>query len=85
MRTAIGDLTPMVGVRAACEAFDFPRACFYRKRGLGFLSPAAAAVRHVPRALDCAEREVVLSCLHEERFQNSAPAAVYATLLDEGR
>ena len=75
----------MVGVRAACEAFDFPRASFYRKRGLGVLSPAAAAVRHVPRALDCSEREAVLACLHEERFQNSAPAAVYATLLDEGR
>jgi putative transposase len=85
VRTAIGDLTPTVGVRAACEAFDFPRASFYRKRGLGFLSPAAAAVRYVPRALDCSERAVVLSCLHEERFQNSAPAAVYATLLDEGR
>src|SRR3954452_17218865 len=28
--------------------------------------------------------ETVLSCLHEERFQNSSPAAVYATLLDEG-
>ena len=27
----------------------------------------------------------MLACLHEERFQNSAPAAVYATLLDEGR
>jgi putative transposase len=83
VRTAIGDLTPLVGVRAACEAFDFPRASFYRKRGLGVLSPAA--VRHVPRALVSAEREAVLSCLHEERFQNSAPAAVYATLLDEGR
>jgi putative transposase len=42
-------------------------------------------VRYVPRALNCSEREAVLSCLHEERFQNSAPAAVYATLLDEGR
>ena len=49
------------------------------------LSPAAAAVRFVPRALDSAEREAVLACLHEERFQNSSPAAVYATLLDEGR
>src|SRR5208337_4510883 len=76
VRTAIRDLTPLVGVRAACEAFDFPRASFYRKRGLDFLSPAAAAVRYVPRALVCSEREVVLSCLHEERFQNSAPAAV---------
>jgi putative transposase len=71
-------------VKAACEAFDFPRASFYRK-GLGVLSPAAGAVRFVPRALDSVERETVLACLHEERFQNSAPAAVYATLLDEGQ
>jgi putative transposase len=85
VRAAIGDLTPMVGVRAACEAFDFPRASFYRKKGLGVHSPAAAAVRIVPRALVSAERKAVLACLHEERFQNSAPAAVYATLLDEGR
>jgi putative transposase len=42
-------------------------------------------VRFVPRALDSAEREAVLASLHEERFQNSAPAAVYATLLDEGQ
>ena len=27
----------------------------------------------------------MLACLHEERFQNCAPAAIYATLLDEGR
>src|SRR5579862_1802183 len=74
----------MVGVRAACEAFEFPRASFYRK-GFGALSPAAPAARHVPRALVSAERTAVLACLHEERFQNSAPATVYATLLDEGR
>jgi putative transposase len=73
-----------VGVKAAGVAFNFPRASFYRKRGLGVLSPASAAVRHVPRALVSAERKAVLACLHEERFQNSAPAAVYATLLDEG-
>ena len=85
MRTAIGDLTSMVGVRAACEAFDFPRSSFYRKGFSGVVSPAAAAVRFVPRALDSAQREAVLASLHEERFQNSAPAAVYATLLDEGR
>ena len=84
MRVAIGDLAPMVGVRAACEAFDYPRASFYRK-GFGVLSSAVAAVRHVPRALVSAERNAVLACLHEERFQNSAPAAIYATLLDEGR
>jgi putative transposase len=72
-------------VRAACEAFDFPRSSFYRKGGSGVVSPAAGAARFVPRALDSAEREAVLASLHEARFQNSAPAAVYATLLDEGR
>jgi putative transposase len=85
VRVAIGDLVPMVGVRAACEAFDFPRASFYRSKVLGVLSPAVPAVRHVPRALVSAEREAVLACLHEERFQNCAPAAIYDTLLDEGQ
>ena len=84
MSAAIGELAPIVGVKAACEALNVPRASFYRKRGLGVF-PAAAAVRSNPRALDSAEREAVLACLHEERFQNCAPAAVYATLLDEGR
>jgi len=74
---AIGELTPIVGVKAACEALNIPRASFYRKRGLGVF-PAAAAVRLIPRALDSAERQAVLACLHEERFQNCAPAAVTA-------
>jgi putative transposase len=83
VRAAIGTLQPVIGVRAACEAFDYSRASFYRKKGPD-LSPAATAVRYVPRALVAAERDAVLACLHEERFQNSSPAAVYATLLDEG-
>jgi len=86
VRAAIGELIPVVGVKAACEALDVPRASFYRKRTSGDVSPMpAAAVRFAPRALISAEREAVLACLHEERFQNCAPAAVYATLLDEGR
>jgi putative transposase len=36
------------------------------------------------RALRPAERDAVLARLHEERFQDRSPAAVYATLLDEG-
>jgi putative transposase len=83
VRAAIGTLKPVIGVRAACAAFDYARASFYRKKGPE-LSPAASAVRHVPRSLVPAEREAVLARLHEERFQHSSPAAVYATLLDEG-
>jgi hypothetical protein len=36
------------------------------------------------RALQPADRETVLAHLHAERFQDRSPAAVYATLLDEG-
>src|SRR5438477_1106388 len=37
-----------------------------------------------PRALAPAERQLVLNHLNAERFQDKAPAEVYATLLDEG-
>ena len=37
-----------------------------------------------PRALSAAERRAVVEVLHSPRFRDAAPAAVYATLLDEG-
>jgi putative transposase len=41
-------------------------------------------VRPTPkRALDEAERQIVLDHLHSQRFRDKAPAEVYATLLDE--
>ena len=46
--------------------------------------PGAAADRAHPRALSVAERAAVLDVLHAPRFQDAAPAAVYAALLDEG-
>ena len=45
---------------------------------------SAAVDRAHPRALSIAERTVVLDVLHSPRFQDAAPAAVFATLLDEG-
>jgi len=48
--------------------------------------PSSSSVRprvH-PRALSAAEQEAVLEVLHSPRFQDAAPATVYATLLDEG-
>jgi putative transposase len=38
-----------------------------------------------PLALDAAENQLVLDTLNSERFVDTAPAAVHATLLDEGR
>jgi hypothetical protein len=32
VRAAIGELIPVVGVKAACEALDIPRASYYRQR-----------------------------------------------------
>lgn len=45
-------------------------------------APAPARVH--PRALSAAEQQAVLEVLHSPRFRDAAPAAVYATLLDEG-
>jgi len=80
--SAVEQLAPQVGVAPACRALGVPRACWYRH-----LQPAAApAPRPTPaRALAAAERQAVLDHLHSERFQDQAPAEVYATLLDEGQ
>lgn len=82
---AVTGLASSVGVRAACDALKLPRASYYRERRASG-SPSVVASRPLPaRALRPAERETVLAHLHEERFQDRSPAAVYATLLDEGR
>jgi hypothetical protein len=80
----LNGLIPVVSVEEDCAALDFPRASFYRKRVLDFAPALAAVMKSVlARALAPAERESVLACLHEEHFQNTSPAAVYATLLDK--
>src|SRR5512136_1033815 len=81
---AVIELANDVGTSAACQALGMPRASYYRDRRKTSC-PAVTASRPSPaRALRPAEREAVLSHLHEERFQDRPPAAVYATLLDEG-
>src|SRR5271169_6326248 len=79
---AVSELAPVVGIQAACAVLGVPRSSFYRRQR-PLRGPAAPSVS--ARSLRPAERESVLSCLHEERFQDRSPAAVYATLLDEGR
>ena len=75
------ELGHRVGQAVACRALGVPRATVYRH-----MRPAAALPRVRPtpeRALDAAERQVVLDHLHSERFRDKAPVEVYATLLDE--
>jgi putative transposase len=81
LMAAVQDLGPDVGILAACVALGVVRSSFYRQ-----LRPAVMAQPRPapPRALSSSERETVLTHLHEERFQDCSPAAVQATLLDEG-
>ena len=81
---AVTELATAVGTRAACRALLAPRASYYRERRAAS-SPAVTALRpRAGRALSPEERKTVLHHLHGERFQDRSPAAVYATLLDEG-
>jgi putative transposase len=54
------------------------------RRELSVPGASAEVDRVHPRALSAAEQAAVLDVLHAPRFQDAAPAAVYATLLDEG-
>jgi hypothetical protein len=83
LMTAITELAVDASTSAACQALAVPRASYYRDCRKASV-PAVAAWRPSPaRALRSAEREAVLSRLHEERLQDRSPAAVYATLLDD--
>ena len=83
--SAVSELAGDVGTRAACQTLCMPRASYYWHRRKLSAPGEAPSPRPAPaRSLGRAERETVLACLHEERFQDRSPATVYATLLDEG-
>jgi putative transposase len=81
---AVTELASEVGASAACQALGMPRPSYYRDRRKISFPMRTASRPSSARALRPVEREAVLACLHEERFQDRSPAAVYATLLDEG-
>ncbi len=80
---AVAEVEPLVGTAPACRALGASRASVYRRR----TPPRVREQRPRPapaRALSSSEREAVLGQLHSERFVDCSPAAVWATLLDEG-
>jgi putative transposase len=80
----VQELTPIVGTRPACRALGASAATFYRRRRPP--EPRPHRPRPAPaRALSETERQTVLELLHSDRFVDSSPAQVWATLLDEGR
>jgi len=81
---AVEELSPIVGTRPACRALGAAPATIYRRRRPP--ERKAGRPRGAPaRALSEVERAEVLTELRSERFVDASPAAVWATLLDEGR
>ena len=85
------ELTPVLGSVAACRVLGLPRGTPARVRAqarcatwVGPPRPPAPRPRP-PLALDPVESRALLETLNSERFADTAPAAVHATLLDEGR
>lgn len=88
---AVHELTPALGASAACRLLGLPRGASARHRAqmqrstlVGPL-PARPARPRPPLAFTAHEKQAVLDALNSERFADTAPAAVHATLLDEGR
>jgi putative transposase len=82
---AIGELVPLVGVKAACRAVGRPRGSHYRWHRQSPPSPTPERVASLqPRALSEVERKEVLRVLHDPEHVDEAPATVYAKLLDAG-
>lgn len=82
METAFA-VAPEIGLAPACRALGLSRATAYRHRSPK-PPPGPRTRRRSPLALSDTERAAVLAELHAERFVDASPAAVYATLLDEG-
>jgi putative transposase len=88
---AVHELTPTLGAGAACRVLGLWRGAPARQRvqarRAAFIGPRRprATRPRPPLALDAAEQQLVLDTLNSERFADTAPAAVHATLLDEGR
>jgi putative transposase len=83
---AFESLRSGLAVSVACRALQLPRAAIYRarQRRCSFERVRVRRRPQPPLALSAAEREQLMAVLNSERFVDLAPAAIYATLLDEG-
>ena len=82
MIEAAREISEDVGVYKACEALNVSRATYYRR--LKPTKPINEGRSKHFRALSAEEEKVVLNCLNSEKFQDKAPAEVFAGLLDDG-
>ena len=74
------DLAQTIGIKEACAVLNVPRSSLYRARQ----PQAEPQPRPTPsRALSVEEKEQVRDLLNSDRFMDSSPRQVYATLLDD--
>lgn len=87
MIAAATELAPAVGSKTACGVLGVARATLYRRRKPAGEpgTPEEPGKRTSPRALSEAERRQILDIAHSQRFADESPAAIVASLLDEGR
>src|ERR1019366_3362304 len=74
---AVAELASHVGLSSACQAFALNRGFVYRDRNRHNGDRVTARIAGIAGAAP-------VGALDSERFADVAPAAVYATLLDEG-
>jgi putative transposase len=99
MQQAVSELAPLLGIAEACRILDVPRSSYYRNDQPSSSSgpaqftegsseqtapPPQSRRRCSARALSEEERAHIREVLNSERFADSSPREVYATLLDEG-
>jgi putative transposase len=77
-------LAQEINVRQACAALTVSSAGFYRWRNRQKSLPRESRRQAPPLALSKEEEMAILEILHEERFVDMAPPAIYSKLLDEG-
>ena len=78
-------LAETVGVNSACQVLEVPRSSLYRARQSKANPQPAVEPPTSPRALSQDEKAEVRQMLNSQRFQDSPPREVYASLLDEGQ
>jgi len=76
------DLSPDIGKKSSCLAFDIPRASFYRFHAPKNPVKKQPSISHI--SLSDYEQQTVLDLLHSKKYQDKAPYQVYASLLDDG-
>ena len=80
----IDETSAVDGIDGTCDALGVCRSSYFRWKRPKVYGPRLRRPTP-PRALVPEETKAVLDVLHEDRFADLAPAAVYATLLDENR